>query len=71
MAIMAITNRIWKRPPALYPINPNSQAIIRIAAMTYNKFPIIVLFNMNAHCMRKLFIVRSASESDEVYRRQP
>jgi hypothetical protein len=39
MAIIAITSKICMIPGALYPKKPIAQAIIRITAMIYNKFP--------------------------------
>jgi hypothetical protein len=46
IATTAITNRMWMTPPALYPIKPINHPRIRMTAMTYNKFPILVRFNV-------------------------
>ena len=42
ITIMAITSRMWMRPPAANPRNPIAQPSIRITATMYNKFPMIL-----------------------------
>ena len=45
--IIAITSNACMRPPLTWNANmPNSQPIIRITAMMYNKFPMICRFNV-------------------------
>jgi hypothetical protein len=39
-AIIAITNKIWINPPALYTKNPKIHPIIKTTAMRYNKLVI-------------------------------
>lgn len=41
-AIIAITNKMWIKPPAWFTKNPKIQPITKITAMMYNK-PLIVL----------------------------
>lgn len=42
--MMAITKRIWIKPPTCQTKAPNNQPITRITAITYNRFPIIFEF---------------------------
>jgi hypothetical protein len=42
MAIIAITNKMWMRPPPNGVTNaPKIHTIIRITAIRYNRFPIV------------------------------
>lgn len=43
--IIAIINKIWINPPALYTKNPNSQPMINITAIKYNRLLIILFLN--------------------------